>query len=186
MGERLATLQQVDAAVWMELARAASDKAHAWRTAVLATIAMGVDGPGAEARTVVLREVDASARTLSFFTDSRSPKVRQLRVRPDASLVMWSQPLGWQLRCAVRVVLAEDGPDVAARWDRLKATPAAQDYMSPLAPGSTLGSPFGEPGHEGHFALATAHVRSIDWLELHPDGHRRALLGTNDRTWLQP
>ena len=186
MAERLATLQEVEAAVWMELALAVRDKAHAWRTPVLATIEMGVDGPRAEARTVVLREVDASARTLRFCTDSRSPKVRQLRARPDATLVMWSQPLGWQLRCAVRVVLAEDSQDVAARWERLKASPAAQDYMSPLAPGAVLGSPFSEPGHESHFAVATAQVQSIDWLELHPEGHRRALLAATDRLWLQP
>ena len=29
-------------------------------------------------------------------------------------------------------------------------------------------------------------VQSIDWLELHPDGHRRARLGAQERAWLQP
>jgi hypothetical protein len=42
-------------------------------------------------------------------------------------------------------------------------------------------------GDRSHFALLEAQVLSIDWLELHVQGHRRARFG-NDATscWLQP
>jgi pyridoxamine 5'-phosphate oxidase len=29
-------------------------------------------------------------------------------------------------------------------------------------------------------------VQSIDWLELHRDGHRRAVFGDGPARWLQP
>ncbi|HLO93837.1 MAG TPA: pyridoxamine 5'-phosphate oxidase, partial [Burkholderiaceae bacterium] len=57
---RLATLADVEAAVWRELERAASTKGHAWRQCVLAT----VDDERADARTVVLREASTAERTL--------------------------------------------------------------------------------------------------------------------------
>ena len=37
-----------------------------------------------------------------------------------------------------------------------------------------------------HFAVVTAKVRSVDWLELHADGHRRAHFGADGAQWLQP
>ncbi len=37
MSDRLADLSQIEAALWRELADAASDRDHEWRTAVLAT-----------------------------------------------------------------------------------------------------------------------------------------------------
>jgi pyridoxamine 5'-phosphate oxidase len=64
MPTRLATLEEVEAALWQQLAAAASDKAHPWRTPVLAT----VDIDSADARTVVLREVDLRQRQLLFST----------------------------------------------------------------------------------------------------------------------
>ena len=35
-------------------------------------------------------------------------------------------------------------------------------------------------------AVVTAKVRSVDWLELHADGHRRAHFGADGAQWLQP
>ena len=37
-----------------------------------------------------------------------------------------------------------------------------------------------------HFAVVTAKVLSLDWLELHADGHRRARFGPGSAQWLQP
>jgi len=70
MQERLATLPLIEAALWQELARATHDKQHEWHTPVLAT----TDGTVADARTVVLREVDLEARQLVCYSDSRAPK----------------------------------------------------------------------------------------------------------------
>jgi hypothetical protein len=189
---RLATLAEIDTALWRELARAALDRHHEWRTLVLATVALGADGPQPDARTVVLREVEPEQRRLAFYTDARAAKTVQLRAQPRAMAVLWSRRLGWQLRLQLQTELVEDGLAVSSRWARLKLTRAAQDYLSPLAPGSE------QPGAElvpalpepadtrAHFALLCATVLGIDWLELHPEGHRRARFDAGGARWLVP
>jgi hypothetical protein len=180
--ERIATLEAIEARVWAELAAAPHQKQHGWRLAVLATR----DGDGADARSIVLRDVEVDARTLVFYTDARSPKVRQFEAHPQATLVLWSQHLGWQLRLRVSLALEASGLAVSSRWARLRMTPAAHDYLSPVAPGSLLDRPVVERGTREHFAVVTARVDTIDWLELHAEGHRRALFDGSDRRWLVP
>jgi pyridoxamine 5'-phosphate oxidase len=186
MNARLETLMEIEAAAWHELARAAGDKSHPWRTPVLATIEPGTGAPSAEARTVVLREVDATSHTLLFFSDSRAPKLRQLRAQPRGTLLFWSSALGWQLRCAVTLQAEDEGLGVSSRWTRIKLSPAAQDYLSPLPPGAALEGAAPAPARRENFAVVTAAVQSIDWLELHPDGHRRAGFSSSGGRWLQP
>ena len=191
---RLESLADIEAAVWRELAQALRDKQHGWRVAVLAT----VNGQGADARSVVLRDLDATSRTLLMYTDARSPKAAQLATHPNGTLVLWSAALGWQLRLRVALSLETSGLRVSSRWARLKLTPAAQDYLSPLPPGTAVGSDGGsgegkrvgditpERQSREHFAVLAAQVQSVDWLELHPDGHRRALFSATSAVWLTP
>ncbi len=179
---RLDELAAIESALWRELDLAATGRDHAWRQAVLATL----DGDRADARTVVLREVNRAERTITLFTDGRSPKVRQIVSHPYGTLVMWSDPLGWQLRLSVRMDLETAGLAVSSRWARLKMTPGAHDYLSPLPPGSTLERPQPERGTREYFAVLTATVQAVDWLELHADGHRRAVFDAQGRRWVAP
>jgi hypothetical protein len=183
---RLASLAEIEAAVWRELAQAVRDRAHPWRLAVLAT----ADCEGADARTVVLRDLDEPARTLLVYTDPRSPKARQLADHPLGTLVVWSPRLSWQLRLRVRLELHTTGLAVSSRWAQLKMTPAAQDYLSPLPPGSPLGSGMApappERASREHFAVLTAEVLALDWLELHALGHRRAVFDAAGARWVAP
>jgi pyridoxamine 5'-phosphate oxidase len=182
---RLASLEAIAAEVWVQLGAAVNDRAHAWRTPVLAT----TDGRLADARTVILREADPLTQQLRVFSDERSPKVAQLLSHPGGTLVMWSPVLAWQLRCRVHLTLEDDGLAVSSRWARVKLSPTAQDYLSPQAPGAPL--PATEPpSHDAvartNFAVINAQVQVIDWLELHPDGHRRAVFEGGMRSWVQP
>ena len=199
MAARLQTLAEIEAAVWHELRQAAADRRHEWHTPVLATVGPDADGePAGDARTVVLREVDADARRLIVYTDSRAGKVAQLRRYPGATLLMWSRQLGWQIRCRVLCEVVDDGLAVSSRWARIRLSPAAaQDYLGPQAPGAGLAAraeaepqPQPEPipvvGQRACFAVVSGAVGRIDWLELHRDGHRRALLEGDDARWLQP
>ncbi len=183
---RLERLDEIEAAVWRELALAAQTRGHAWRVMVLATR----DGDGVDARNVVLREVDAAARELIAFTDARSPKAQQMQAQPAGVLVMWSESLGWQLRLRVALELHTEGLTVSSRWARLKMTPAAHDYLSPLPPGSTLDAPLPmtAPQRESrdHFAVIAARVLGIDWLELDARGHRRAVFDSAGPRWVAP
>jgi hypothetical protein len=183
MTTRLDSLEAIEAALWRELAAAAHDRQHPWRTSVLAS----TDGQIGDARCVVLRDVDQAQRTLCVYSDARAGKVAQLARHPQGTLVMWSEALGWQLRVRVHVDVTVDGLEVSSRWARLKLTPAAHDYLSALAPGSPLDSALGARGERVHFALLEARVLSIDWLELHALGHRRARFDSDSvARWLQP
>lgn len=201
---QLATLAEVEAAIWRELGRAALDRHHEWRTPVLATVDAEPADPAEplwpDARTVVLREALAEQHQLVIYSDARAAKLRQLQAAPGALLVMWSRRLGWQLRLRVQVEAHIDGLAATSRWMRLRATPSAQDYLSPLTPGSVLpeatpatgaGDDTAAPGGDAaaqrvHFAVLMATVQSIDWLELHRAGHRRARFDAAGPRWLVP
>lgn len=184
MDDRLDSLAAIEAAVWHHLAGCVADKAHPWRTPVLATI----NGDAADARTVVLREVDVRTKQLLIYTDERAGKVHQLLNHPRGTLVMWSPALGWQLRCRVRLSLEMSGLAASSRWARIRLSPAAQDYLSPLPPGTPLhgAAPAHPPVTRAYFAVIDATVESLDWLELHAEGHRRAIFDGQGARWVQP
>ena len=179
---RLEQLAEIETTVWAELCAAVRDKAHPWRLGVLAT----TDGHEADARTVVLRELDAATRTLIVYTDARSAKAQQAETHPRATLVLWSEALGWQLRLRVQLAVQTAGLKVSSRWAQLKMTPAAHDYLSPLPPGSALEHPRPQRGSSTHFAVLEAEVQTVDWLELHAEGHRRAIFDASGRRWIAP
>lgn len=180
---RLESLPEIERACWQGLADAASSSEHDWRYLVLATHA----GHRADARIIVVREVDPAARALLFFTDSRSPKVEQMRRQPAATMVAWSPSRLWQLRLTVHCTVLTDGLEVSSRWARMKLSPAASDYLSPLPPGAALDHPtVPDRASREHFGVVTAQVESIDWLELHVDGQRRARFDPRGARWLQP
>ncbi|WP_338415999.1 pyridoxamine 5'-phosphate oxidase family protein [uncultured Sphaerotilus sp.] len=186
-------LRTQGAALWAELVRAAGLRGHPWRQPVLATTCAL---RGAQARTVVLREVSPGDHALIVYTDARTSKLAQLDRDPRAQLVCWSPVLGWQLRLSCVVTSESDGLDVTSRWATLRHTRAAQDYLSPQAPGSALSTP-GDAAEKtpgavrGTFTLLRAQVLEMDWLALDPDGHRRAVFDYRDTAapqarWLVP
>ncbi|MEY4753252.1 MAG: hypothetical protein RJA44_927 [Pseudomonadota bacterium] len=196
-----ADLGQIERQIWAELERAAHDPGHDWRRLTLATVTPeGLP----DARTVVVRECDVDARQLLIYTDARSPKVRQLRQQPGAVLVACAPGWRWQLRLRCSIEVQTAGLSVASRWATIRLTPGAQDYLFPQAPGQELApdeldddseelpSLSGTGAHPNtiahhHFCVLTATVQSIDWLELAPQGHRRALFESNGRRcWLAP
>lgn len=179
---RIEGLHTLQTSCWQQLQQAAADPTHGWHHMVLATRGEDI----ADARTVVLRDVEASAGRLAFYSDSRSAKVAQLREQPLATLVTWSGALAWQLRLRARFEIAESGLEVSSRWTRMKLSPAAQDYLSPLPPGTPVERYQPERGTREHFCVLWATVASIDWVELHPDGHRRARFDAEGLRWLVP
>ncbi len=183
MPARLESLEAVERALWHELQAAPRDKQHPWRAPVLAT----TDGETGDARTVILREVNTARATLLMYTDARAAKVAQIATHPQGTLVLWSPALGWQLRLRVHLQAVTDGLELSSRWARLKLSPAANDYLSATAPGDPLDSAISARAERAFFALLEARVLSIDWLELHEQGHRRARFGIDATPrWLQP
>jgi len=191
MSFEMVNLREIEAEIWRELHACTRDKTHAWRTPVLAT----TDAVGdAQARVVVLREVDREARRLRFFTDSRSPKVAQMSTRPRGLLIMWSPALRWQLRATVVLEIRVSGSDVSSAWERLKKSGATNDYLARLPPGEAIASAADAAIAQektssdvcGNLALVDASVQSIDWLELGEDAARRARFERDEACfWIQ-
>jgi pyridoxamine 5'-phosphate oxidase len=182
MTERLTSLEAIEAAIWRELESAVVKPDHAWRTATLATVGDGY----ADARTVVLREIDVARRELLIYTDARSAKVAQIAACPQATLVLWSPVLEWQLRCRATLSVETSGLALSSRWARIKLTPGARDYLSPLPPGTPLTVPAHDLVPLVQFAVITATLDTLDWLELGAEGHRRAIFGCGPAHWVQP
>ena len=182
MNARIEALHLVQTALWRELSRGASERDHAWHVLSLAT----VEGERACARSVVLREAAAERHELIFYCDARSSKVAQMRARPLGTLLAWSPLMQWQLRLEVSLRVVESGLEVSSRWARVKLSPSAQDFLSPLPPGSPVDRYSPERATRDHFAVVTAEVSAVDWLELHADGHRRARFDANGARWLAP
>lgn len=182
MASGLATLIEIESACWREIEKASRDRTHPWRSMALATF----DGARANARTVVLREARHASHELLFYADDRSPKLAQLRQHPKGTLLMWCPALGWQLRLHVHLEPVPDGLEVSSRWARLKLTPAAQDYLSPLAPGAPLDTTPSLCSARDYFTVVSARIERMDWLELRAEGHRRAIFEDQQAHWVQP
>lgn len=190
MNGRIESLGLIQSACWRELERATVDREHGWRLIGLATCrarsSAEAEPGGSDLRYVVLREVREAENLLVFYTDARSAKVAQIARQPEGSMLAWSARLGWQLRLRVRLNVVIDGAMVAARWEQLRSTSAAADYLSPLPPGSPLETNEPTHGNKGHFAVVQAEVKSIDWLELQRDSRRRARFDDQGMRWLSP
>ena len=110
--------QELQQLIWEQLQQAVSERGHAWRTPVLAS----VDEQGMpQARTVVLRDADAEAQRLVMYTDHRSPKVAEFVRRPQSLLVFWSKELSWQLRVTADIKVETEGAEVQEAWDQILA-----------------------------------------------------------------
>ena len=168
------------ARLWQELTRAPHDRHHEWRTPVLAT--QGMDHIGPQARTVVLRHVDAPLWTLRVYTDARSPKCLELVAQPLAQLTFWSKRLNWQLRVSAQASVEFEGEQVDAAWERIRQSHASADYLSALPPGhvqssiQASGENTADAMRAHHLAILNFKVTSMDWLALSKEGHRRVRL----------
>jgi hypothetical protein len=160
--------------IWSRLSMGKRDRAHPFYLPAVAIT--GVDG-SPTVRTVVLREVDRAARLLSFQTDRRSPKVTAIRANPTVSWLFYDPPVRLQLRIKTAARIHTDDSIAAAAW---AAVPTANqmNYLSENAPGTSIPTVYRSPtqwraaGRE-NFAVVNCRVDEIDWLMIHPQGHRR-------------
>lgn len=187
MKDQLETPEAIKDQIWRELSRALQDRHHAWRTPVFAST--GVDGT-VNARTVVLRTVDREANLLKIYTDSRSSKAEEITKQQNAMFVFWSKKLNWQLRVRVSVNISSSSSHAQTLWQQVKQTTSASDYTGTSAPGTPISSPAqivqNNDLNATHFAVITAEVMDMDWLELASSGHRRAKIGLDSWIWLTP
>ena len=176
---------------WTELARGSASAKHAFHLPVLGT----VDEQGGPAlRTVVLRRVDAAHRMICCHTDRRSPKVAQLQSSPQVAWLFYDIQSRIQVRVRGRGRVHFGAEDPVARETWRQVAPRSRVcYWAPHPPSTVVAA--GESNYPAEapdiaagrigssddppasFAVVATVVESLDWLELHHDGHRRAHFG---------
>jgi hypothetical protein len=164
------------------LTAGATTPTHAYRWPVVSTVA--ADG-GPDARIVVLRRFDPDARLLVFHTDARSAKAADLRRDPRCTFLFYDPDDHLQLRVRTTAALHHVDGFARAEFDSLPRHNRAT-YASPGAPGADElpGAPFDYPPKPpvdeavafANFLAVGCVIDRLDALELHPSGHRRAVL----------
>jgi general stress protein 26 len=168
------SLEQIKATVLQALNRAGNDQGSAFRFIILNTIADGYPN----SRYVVLRKFDIQKQELFIFTDFRSHKIKEIRENELVSVLAYDQ----QKKCQVK----------------LKATATihhndqiAEEYWDSLDSGKDSYNTFNQPGIEKdsledawrmkdeydsqYFAVITLKILEVEVLQLHTNGHIRAL-----------
>lgn len=142
----------------------------------------------AQLRVMVLREADRTLRCLRFHTDSRSPKVGDLKNNNRVSILMYDAAEKLQLRLFGTARLESNGVSVDAAWIE-STTFARRCYLAESAPGlvsnaPTSGLPAWIEGKQpsemqltearANFAILWCDITELEWLYLANSGHRRA------------
>lgn len=169
MSEWFETLDGIDARVWQTLGRGVADRRSAARHPTFATVHDGQP----EARTVVLRAIDAAARRLDIHTDAFSAKIKSLLSNPKAEVHIWDQGQKLQLRLQVEVTILS-GASVADLWAKVP-DPSRQSYGTYPPPGTPIPDAlaYTKPADPAAFAVLRCIVQAVDVVHL-GDMHRRA------------
>lgn len=179
---------------WRLLARGVADRRHGFHHPVLAT--SGIDGRP-RARTVILRGVDAAARTLRFHTDARSEKVAEMAREERVALHFYDGGAKAQVRIEGSATIHADDAVADAAWAGSRPLSRAC-YGTEPAPGLAIAAaqaftlpPEGETdAGRANFRAVVVRAECLEWLWLAHGGHRRALFpfgtATAQAQWLVP
>lgn len=106
-------------------------------------------------RAVILRDADPSAATVSFATDVRSAKIRDIQLRPAVELALFDPDCMLQLRLSGTADIVADPEIRAKRWADL--APHTRERFEQIE----------------NFAWVAISVTSCDWLDLAAEPPRR-------------
>jgi pyridoxamine 5'-phosphate oxidase len=187
-------LQAIEAGLWNLLLESVKSFKAPFHTGTVAT----VFEQRPEVRTVVLRHADVEQKKLFFHTDSRSPKVPQLQLKPQLSWLFYDKDIRMQLRLAATAVIHTNDDVVNEAWRQARLS-SRLTYTTSSASGTILSGPElinlnqteAEPElitiARNNFCVVETSVQEMDWVLLHHTGNRRALFNYNTKQfqWIQ-
>lgn len=194
------TLDGILADIWHMLAKGVTHSDDPFHWPVLGTVA----NEGCRLRTVILRQVDASNRTLVCHTDARADKVQEIMDDAHTGWLFYHPTKKIQVRVSGHATLHVNDPFADQQWADSSIT-SRLNYCASQAPGTPVDKPSSglpdfllnkiptlletERGRK-HFMAIKVHIHSIDWLILKLTGNQRARFEwVNDRlhtSWLVP
>ncbi|MBC7653484.1 MAG: pyridoxamine 5'-phosphate oxidase family protein [Oligoflexus sp.] len=135
-----------------------------------------------ELRTVVLRDFNEKNNTLVFYTDSRSPKINQIKNNPTVSFLFYDGVLKEQLRIKSKSTIHHNDDISLKHWEKIKPE-NRRDYASKNSPSSASNdiSNYLEKNwidntgnYYQNFTVVYNEIVEIDWLVLNKDKNKRA------------
>nr|WP_299066741.1 pyridoxamine 5'-phosphate oxidase family protein [uncultured Allomuricauda sp.] len=163
-----------------ELQLGMSEKNHPFRFFSLGT--MGLDGT-IGLRTVVLRNVFNSLQ-LTFYTDSRSPKITEIQKNNTVSALFYHPSRMIQLRIEGKAHIEKDDSVLKKQW---KAIPnaAQKDYNTVNPPGNPISGlkEIHYLNEENHFCMVHIIPNRIDFLKLGQPFHTRVQFSLEKKEW---
>lgn len=190
MLENLLLPDEILADVWRRLLQGKAEPDHPFHAPVVANLN---ELEGVAARTVILRKVDVEARVLVFHTDRRSAKFEHLQQDHSVAWVFYDRAARLQIRAGTSATLHTKDAVAHEQW---VASPQSQPiYATPLVSGTVLdsihrGPPAPVADGRDNFSVVRCVIHTLDWLYLHPGGHRRARFtfpeGVMHCEWLAP
>jgi hypothetical protein len=198
------TLSDLERDSWQQLVSAPKQESDQSAGPNFKTLTVATNtADGADARTVVLRQVDSVRRYIWFHTDARASKVMQLEAFPNATLLFWDEKSQVQLRLTAETRLHTDDYIADEQWKNLWVG-GRKTYLSERVPGSEQPDPYpGFPVELGenlpteadseagrkNFAVIECRVLSMEYLHLSRGGQTRARFQYEPErktTWLAP
>lgn len=141
---------------------------------------------GINAYTVVLREADASTHTLTFYTDHRSPKVEQLKLNGQVTVILYSDEEKLQLTLKGQAHVHCQNELSQQHWKK-SGYKGRRSYLAQPSPSTIIEEPadgldhikgkeFDEHDPAGYenFAVVTITANYLEYLKLNREGNRRA------------
>ena len=172
--------------IWGRLAAGADMPTHPFHTPCLASA--GPAGP--DARTVVLRRVDESARLIFCHTDLRSPKAAAIAGDPRIAWVFYDPLERIQLRVRGRASCHADDAVAEAAWaaagSRTRSNYAAAAPPGSVVPPGAASAPLAAQESEAartNFLVLACRVEHLDWLVLEEPVHRRVRFDWDGQGW---
>lgn len=162
-----------------ELNRSNADRKHPFRYFYMATL-----DEYPEVRMVVKRNF-APDWSVLFYTDSRTPKVKQIRNNELVSALFYHPKKQLQIRMKGRAFFIDETHDDYDRHlQEVKQSPAQTDYMTAKPPGSEIGSEAQiEMGESLYFLAIKIRPEYLDILQLGKEQHTRKAYTLEDGDW---
>jgi len=156
-------------------------------------------------RTVVLRKIDSIDKIISFHTDFRSTKIKEISENNKISILFYDHNKKIQIKCSGIGIINNQNDNADLAWQRTQSF-SKKCYIVDKAPGSISDNPTSgykkeheielpdeeilNSGYE-NFTLVNMEISEVEWLYLHRHGHRRAKFIINNKdivkkVWLTP
>ncbi len=150
-------------------------------------------------RTVVLRGANEAANTVTFHTDTRSAKVAELRADPRVAMVAVDLVNLCQIRLEGVAEICADEAQRKQIWNSARphtlilyqaplppATPIdhpQQAYITPKSNADAANAATDAGNGFDNFCVVHVTLTKIDYLDISPAGHQRAIFCRRDGRW---